>query len=74
MNNNDDYDMHLYVMAELKYNANHSNEKDIFPIDWYSITDYKDKVEIISEALKKNIRIEETELYQTRYERGKFVL
>ena len=63
-------DYNLYIIAELTYKQKYLNEKDIFPTDWYSSKNYKLKVEIIAEALKKNLKIEETELYQTKFIEG----
>ena len=40
------------------------NDKNIFPTDWYKHTNYKDKIEILNEALEKNILIKDTELYK----------
>ena len=67
---NDDLDYNLYVLAEIAYKKEHedlSNE-ELFPFDWYSITNYKSKIEIIGEALKENILIKETKLYKGRIE------
>ena len=63
----DELDFNLYVLAELKYKKIHNNEKNIFPIDWYSSKNYKLKVEIIAEAIKNNIKINETSLYQNKF-------
>ena len=57
-------DFNLYVIAELGYKKKHLNENNIFPFRWYSTKNYKLKVEIIAEALKKNILIKDTEIYQ----------
>lgn len=70
---NDKYDYELYVLAELNYIKKYPNNNDIFPTDWYSTKDYKYKTEVIAEALRKNILIEETELYQNRFDNKKFV-
>lgn len=59
-------DFDLYVLAELNYKKKYLNEENIFPVDWYSSKNYKLKTEIIAEAIKKNIKIEETELYQNK--------
>ena len=66
----DDMDLNLYIMAELQYKKIHNDSDDIFPIDWYSTQNYKLKTEIIAEAIKKNIDIEETELYQKNMVEG----
>ena len=66
----DELDFNLYVIAEIKYKKEHSNEEDVFPVDWYSNKNYKLKTEIIAEALKKNIKIDDTELYQKEFIEG----
>lgn len=60
-------DLNLYAIAELRYKEEHNNDENIFPIGWYSSKNYKLKTEIIAEAIKKNITIENTELYQTKF-------
>lgn len=66
-------DYNLYIIAELSYKKKHINEENIFPIDWYSSTNYKLKIEIIAEAIKKNVKIESTDLYQKSFiEKVKF--
>ncbi len=61
----------LYVLLEQSYvkknknkNPLNFNEKDIFPYDWYRIKDYQLKLEILSEALEKNILIKDTSKYK----------
>ncbi len=68
----DELDLNLYVMAELRYKHEHPdvNEDNLFPIDWYSNKNYKLKTEIIAEAIKNKITIEETNLYQTKFIEG----
>lgn len=63
----DELDLNLYIMAELKYKKEHSNEENIFPTDWYSNKNYQLKTEIIAEAIKNNIVIEKTTLYQNNF-------
>lgn len=67
---NDDLDYNLYVLAEIAYKKEHEDlsDEELFPFDWYSITNYKSKVEIIGEALKEKILIKETKLYKGRIE------
>ena len=60
-------DYNLYIIAELTYKKRHPNEEKLFPTDWYSSTNYKLKTEIIAEAIKNNIPIEETSLYQNKF-------
>ena len=70
---NDEMDYKLYVIAELSYKKAHSdiNEEELFPIDWYSSNNYKLKTEIIAQALKTNMMIEDTELYNNTREQVK---
>lgn len=66
----DDEDYKLYVLAEITYTKENENvdEKELFPSDWYSISNYKVKVEIIAEALNNKCLISETQKYQDRVE------
>ena len=66
----DDEDYKLYVLAEITYTKENENvdEKELFPADWYSINNYKVKVEIIAEALNNKCLIVETQKYQDRVE------
>ena len=66
----EDLDYNLYVLAEIAYKKEHENlsDDDLFPFDWYSIRNYKLKVEIISEAIKEKKLIFETKLYNERIE------
>ncbi len=61
--NEEDYN--LYVLAELSYKKEHPElkDEDLFPYGWYQVDNYKLKVEIIGEALEKNITIKETNGY-----------
>lgn len=65
-----DNDYKLYVLAEIAYKKEHENESEdlIFPADWYSIKNYKSKVEMIAEAIKKKCIIQYTDLYKERVE------
>ena len=67
---NDSEDYKLYVLAEITYIKENGNlkEEDLFPADWYSINDYKSKVEIIAEALNNKCLVAETQKYQDRVE------
>ena len=49
----EDAHYNLYVLAEIAYQKEHQDldKNELFPADWYSINDYKSKVEIIAEAL-----------------------
>lgn len=63
-------DLNLYVIAEHTYEKKHENEDNLFPVDFYSSKNYKLKIEIITEAIKKGIRIEDTDLYQNKFIEG----
>ena len=67
---NEDLDYNLYVLAEIAYKKEYENltDEELFPFDWYSIRNYKSKIEIISEALKEKKLIKETPLYNKRIE------
>ena len=66
----EDLELELYILAETSYIKKMKekdisfNDKNIFPNDWYKFTNYKDKIEILNEALEKNIFIKDTELYK----------
>ena len=66
----EDSDYKLYVLAEVAYKRENKGLEDdiIFPQDWYSIRNYKSKVEIIAEALKEKCLIKDTKLYNERIE------
>ena len=68
----DELDLNLYVIAEIRYKKEHlgEDEKNIFPADWYSSKNYKLKTEIIAEAIKNKVMIEETNLYQNKFVEG----
>ncbi len=63
MNNKD-----IYVMMEMNYlkennrNINDDNS-DLFPLNWYSFSDYKLKTEILYESIKNNEKIINTKKY-----------
>ncbi len=58
-------DYKLYVIAELNYKKAHPDmsEEALYPEDWYSITNYKLKNEIIAEAIRNKVLIKDTEKY-----------
>ncbi len=63
----DQLDYNLYIIAEVNYKKKNEGKNNIFPEDWYSSQNYKLKTEIIAEALKKDILIQNTELYQSQF-------
>ena len=67
---NDDLNYRLYVLAELTYEKENPNiEKDeLYPQDWYSTSNYSQKIKMIEEALNNKILIKDTQLYQESIE------
>lgn len=67
---NEDLDYRLYVLAEIAYEKENpgKTEEELFPLDWYSITNYKSKIEIIEEAIKNKVLIKDTQKYINRIE------
>jgi len=61
-----DADFKLYVIAEMNYKKKNDrkHDKELFPPKWYSNYDYKFKVNVLAEAMKKNILIRDTDLYK----------
>lgn len=72
MNNNisenNDKLFKLYILSELAYENQFKNfiaSKDaLYPKDWYATKNYKEKIEIIAEAIKTNNLITNTSKYQ----------
>lgn len=60
--------LELYTLAEITYIKHFENKIEnkeyLFPENWYENKNYKLKIEIITEAIKKNILIEYTQKYQ----------
>ena len=55
----------LYVLAEMNYIKRNPNltRFELFPLDWYNIKDYFFKTKVLAEALKENLLIKDTTLY-----------
>ncbi len=66
MENNKKKLFKLYTIAEIAYQKRFSNISDInlFPEGWYTTENYKMKIDILSEALKNNVLIINTQKYQ----------
>ena len=68
INENDDKLFELYTLSELAYENQFKNfivNKDaLYPKDWYATKNYKEKIEIIAEAIKTNNLITNTSKYQ----------
>ena len=71
---NDELDYQLYVIAELSYKKAHPEieEEELFPIEWYGYNNYKLKTEIIAEAIKDNILVNEVPSYNELIEQVKY--
>ena len=71
MNSELDNDKITYSILETLYiknfgsnmNINSVDIYNIFPFNWFSITNYKKRIEILTEALEKNILIVRTSSY-----------
>lgn len=68
----------LYTLAELAY-QNHFekfnyDKEYLYPEGWYENTNYKEKIEIITESIKNNTLIENTVMYQNSIEGVKRLL
>ena len=56
----------LYTLTELTYEKKFNNLKDkdsLYPEGWYSNKNYKEKIDILSEAIKDNKLIINTNKY-----------
>ena len=69
-------DEYIYIAIENKYNSfcKEKNKDVIFPSYWYKIPDYKLKSEILFEAMKYNICIENTKKYKILSDRFKNII
>ena len=71
-NKKDNKIFELYTLAELSYQSHFKNIvndlEDLFPIGWYEKSNYELKIEIISEAIKRNTLIVNTKSYQKMIE------
>lgn len=64
---NNDKLFRLYTLAELSYQKHFENKMEeelLYPEGWYNNQNYKLKIDIIAEAIFKNILIEYTDKYQ----------
>ena len=62
-------DKDLYTLAVIKYRKLNNNKSldDLFSIKWNTSNDYKLKTIILAEAMSKNIKVEDTELYKDNF-------
>lgn len=67
---NEDLNYRLYVLAEITYERENQNisKEDLYPVDWYSTSNYSQKIEIIEEALNEKVLIKDTKKYQDSIE------
>lgn len=66
VNGENELDYRLYVLSELAYaKAQPGIDHDhLFPLWWYGIRSYHRRIDVIAEALKKGITVQETEGFQ----------
>ena len=61
-------DKEMYILMEINYLKENNrsvddNNIDLFPFDWYKIDNYKLKTEILYEAIKKKVKVIDTDGY-----------
>lgn len=70
--------LELYTLAELAYEKHFQSSVDnietLYPDGWHEKKNYKQKIEIITQAIKENILIENTTKYQDSIEGVKNIL
>ena len=52
-----------YVLLQNEYRKLHHNKDNIFPYDWYFISEHELKKEILEECIKKNCLITDSDNY-----------
>ena len=62
-------DKDLYVIAVMRYKEENPNikEEELFPLDWNISNNYHLKTEIIAEAIQNHTLVQNTELYQKKF-------
>lgn len=72
MNNVDMELMDLYILSEMAYEDTFINtvdsKEELYPEGWYGMNNYEKKIEVLGEALEKNVLIVYTDGYQTMLE------
>jgi len=65
-------DKDLYTIAVMRYKEKYPNvdDKELFTIDWNMYNNYKLKNYILAEAIKNNVKVEETETYKNTFNEG----
>lgn len=69
MNTNDEERLfQLYTLVEMAYQKQFQNKvkniEELYPVNWYSYKNYKEKITIIAEALKTETLIVDTTSYK----------
>ena len=69
MNTNDEEKLfQLYTLAELSYQKHFKDKvndiEELYPVNWYSDKNYKEKIAIIASAIKDNKFIVDTDEYK----------
>mgnify|MGYP000149941136 CR=1 FL=1 len=69
MNTNDEERLfQLYTLVEMAYQKQFQNKvkniEELYPVNWYSDKNYKEKITIIAEALKTETLIVDTTSYK----------
>lgn len=69
MNTNDEEKLfQLYTLAEMAYQKHFENKvkniEALYPANWYSDKNYKEKIAIIAESLKTEVLIVDTPSYK----------
>ena len=54
----------LYTLAEMTYENHFKDFDNIYPEIWYEKDNYKEKIEIIGEAIKQDQLIQNTKIYK----------
>ena len=61
MNNVDMELMDLYILSEMAYEDTFintvDNKEELYPEGWYGMNNYEKKIEVLGEALEKNVLI-----------------
>lgn len=66
-------DRFLCTMLEVTYEKRFKekikeNSRELYPVEWFGNTNYRFKINVISEALKKNCLVKDTELFKSSIE------
>ena len=69
--NNEKYEQ-IYTIATMRYQEENPgvSMEELYPVGWHTNDNYKLKVNIIAEALKKHVLVIDTELYNQSFVEG----